>query len=460
MAVKQRLDYDKLAILRDMELETNATQDAFVGSDKRFKMIRGARRIGKSFMAAKDIFPDVLKPNTRGWIVGPSYDLAEKEFRYVLDFLNKAHKKLGLPKPIKVRENSKGGELYIKTAWGSEVFGKSADRPQISLVGEENDWVIMSEAAMHNADTWFRYLRPTLSSRKGRAIFPYTPDDAGMWMYDLELSVMDNPEWGVWTQPAWECPHYDPAEIESARGELPHDAFLEQYGGEFRFYAGRVYSIFQKEIHLIPSFKIPRTWPIRSGIDFGLRDPTASIWLAQSPEGDLYVVDEYYKDNTSTPDHAINIKDIEKGMPRIVCRVADYHALGAQLILDYARLGIPSVRCINNIKARRDRTIAYMTPQEGMLPYHVREFGNNKVGKYPKLFIFKDKCPNLIKEMMFLIWRTGTRKEGTINDTKGENHAIDALEYVTEYSTRGSFRDRQGRKNRYEYKPSNKITGY
>ena len=41
------------------------------------------RRSGKSYMAAHEIMPWLLTPNTRGWIVGPNYSLANKIAREV-----------------------------------------------------------------------------------------------------------------------------------------------------------------------------------------------------------------------------------------------------------------------------------------------------------------------------------------------------------------------------------------
>ncbi len=455
-AVPEKVRVAARRILEEIGVESNEVQDRFIGSGARFKFFRAARRVGKSFTAAKDVFAEVLTAKTRGWIVGPSYDLAEREFRYVLDFLMRAHKKVKLPKPVKIRDNPKGGELYIETAWGSEVHGKSADRP-MSLVGEENDWVIMSEAAQHKADTWYRYVRPTLSTRNGRGIFASTPDSAGMWLYELELEAVNSPDWEVFVQPAWECPHYSLDEVEAARRELPEDAFYEQYGGEWRFYTGRVYKTFSQDIHVIEPFPIPRGWTVRSGMDFGVRDATAVEFLAESPYGDFYFCDEYYASDRPTEAHIRHVRHIESRYDRVV-RVSDHHALGSQLIMDWARQGLPSTPCSNDRKLRRDRMMAALEPHEGRLPWHIRESGGGKEGKYPKLFIFKGKCPNLIRELLFLRWRNSNMREGGYGDTHGDDHAIDAAEYVYEYATRSGRR--AGRTWQYRPRYVNAMTGY
>lgn len=461
--LKSRITLDRGKILRELELETNDIQDEFTASDARFKIFRAARRVGKSFTAAKDVMPDILNPAipTRGWIVGPSYELAEKEFRYILEFLKVAHNKLGLPMPVKVRNNHKGGELYIETAWGSEIHGKSADKLW-SLVGEELDWIILSESAQHKGVTWEKYLRATLSTRKGRAIFPTTPDSAGLWLYELELAAANNPEWEVFNCPAWDCPHFDKDDIESARRSLSEDAFYEQYGGEWRFYTGRVYKNFRSDVHLIKPFPIPAGWTIREGIDFGTRDATAVEFLAESPFGDFYFIDEYYQSNVATEIHVESIKNKERNRD-IAARVADHHALGTQLIMDWNHHGLVTVNCSsdrNARPARRENMISLFEPHSGRRPYHVREFGDNMEGYYPKLFIFKDKCPNLVRELMFLRWKEGTKKEGNFGDTVGDDHGVDAAEYVAHYSRKRSFHG-AGRKP-VIYKPMvvDAMTGY
>ncbi len=458
--VTASLKLDKVELIKKLGLATNEVQDRLIASNARFKIFRAARRVGKSFSAAKCALPEVLMPNTRGWIVGPTYDLAEKEFRYLLDFLMRMNKKFGLPKPTKVRSNPKSGELYIETPWGAEVHGKSADRP-LSLVGEENDWIILSEAAQHNADPWSRYPPPTLSTRRGRAIFPTTPDISGIWLYELELDAEKwieegDTDWEIFTQPAWECSHFDPREIASAKKELSEDAFMEQFGGEWRFHTGRVFKPFVPKIHVVEAFDIPRNWKTWSGLDYGVRDATACEFVSQSPFGDYYYHDEYYEHEKATEVHVEKVKRIQSKY-RIVSRVADHHALGKQLMLDWARYGIPTVPSNADRKTRRDRMLAYLEVKEDRHPFHIREAGLPS-GAYPRLFFMKGKVPNLIREILILRWKDTTQKEGGQGDTVGDDHAVDAAEYVLYHCTQST--QRHGPRNFTGSRVVNTRTGY
>lgn len=89
------------------------------------------RRSGKSFLAAHEIIPWLLTPKTRGWIVAPNYNLAQKIAREVKRIIVT---ELRLPLQSK-KEIS--GDLYFMRLSGleSELTVRSADSPD-SLIGE------------------------------------------------------------------------------------------------------------------------------------------------------------------------------------------------------------------------------------------------------------------------------------------------------------------------------------
>lgn len=428
-------EIDKHELCKLLGLPSNPTQDAFLSSRARFKIFRAARRVGKSFTAAKDVLADICMPGTRGWIVGLTYSIAEKEFRYIHDFLIRMNKKLGMPLPEIVRDNPKAGDLYIKTAWGSEIVGKTADKPQ-SLLGEELDWIILAEAAYHNPDIWGRYLRPTLVTRAGRAIFPTTPCVEGKWLYDIELDIgtkLSSNEWAMFHCPAWDAPHISKEEIESQRTAMAEDEFAEQVGGEWTFYVGRVFKAFNSSIHIIDPFEIPGSWRVWEGIDYGSREATAVVFVAQAPDGTFYVFDEYYEKDKPTIIHCENVLWKEQIIPR--ARLSDHHALGKQLAKDWAIHGVATINNPIDRKGRRDKLMALLELRPCNQPWHIRE-QRKTAGDYPNIFFFKGKVPNTIREMTFLKWKDTVRQEGTLGDTVGDNHAVDALEYVVSYVKR------------------------
>tara|TARA_R100000655_G_scaffold15152_2_gene33727 strand:+ start:825 stop:1175 length:351 start_codon:yes stop_codon:yes gene_type:complete len=106
-------------------------QRAIHNSTARFRVCNLGRRSGKSFLAAHEIIPWLLTPNTRGWIVAPNYNLAQKVAREVKRIIIRE-----LKLPIESKKEI-SGDLYFMRLSGinSEIAVRSADSPD-SLIGE------------------------------------------------------------------------------------------------------------------------------------------------------------------------------------------------------------------------------------------------------------------------------------------------------------------------------------
>src|SRR5574341_1413905 len=136
-------------------------------SKTRFKIVNAGRRAGKTLMVGKNVQPILLVPNKRIWSIGPSYTLGEKEFRVVWDDMI-VRLGFGKDKRVKKAYNIKQGNMFIELPWNTRFEVRSAERPDY-LVGDSLDHVIMSEAAIHNSETWYRYIQPALSDKRGTA---------------------------------------------------------------------------------------------------------------------------------------------------------------------------------------------------------------------------------------------------------------------------------------------------
>jgi hypothetical protein len=404
----------------------------FHNSEARIKVASAPRRSTKSYASAKDVQPILLLPNTRVWIVGPSYGLAEKEFRYIHEDMVINRNKLGLPKPKVCMTNPRSGQLFIKFAWGAIVEGKTADRPE-SLLGEAVDAVIYSEAAQLPRGIRERYVQPTVITRKGIEIIPTTPDQKAEWVHELvEIGQQeDYPEiesfhWDVRANPA-----YDMAEFEQARkfyGEN-HPVFREQYLGEWVFYGGMVFPDYNPDLHVIDPFDIPKSWPVIRAIDFGHRDPFVCLWAAVGPEGELYFFKEYYnREGKGMPYHASRIKNESKSY-RISMTVGDPQA--KQSIDDLCYEGIPCISANNDRPAGRMRVMEYLMPtDDGPAPFPLKNLPASLArAKWPRMYITKD-CKELIRELKFYRWKEAQSKEGDKEKTEGEDHACDAMRYL------------------------------
>ncbi len=269
-------------------------------SRARFRVNVQGRRSGKSYAAAREAEVAILTPNTRGWIVAPTYDLADKIAREIKENLI-IRLKLGYSH----KEEYYGRVKYIKfEPFKSELWVKSADNPD-SLVGEGLDWLIFDECAKCPRIIWEKYLSPTLTDRKGWALFTTTPEGTN-WVYELYCKGKDPsyPDWESWQHPSTISPYIDPAIIEEARRNLTPETFAQEYLAEFTTFAGRVYGEFSRLTHLIENYNYDQNLETVVGIDFGYRQP-AVLWAQIDKNERVIIFDEFVKPNTRT-DELIN----------------------------------------------------------------------------------------------------------------------------------------------------------
>lgn len=282
-------------------------------SKARFRVPCCGRRFGKSEMAAKDLEPELLIPNRRYWIVGPTYDLGDKEFRVIWDDLIV---KMGLGRDKRVRKayNKKQGEMYIELPWKTRVEVRSAAHPE-TLVGDSLDGAIISEAAKHNRETWERYIRPALADRRGWATFPTTPEGMN-WLY-LLWQLGRNPEYaGIyesWNFPSWDNPvvypgGYNDPEIQLLKATMSIEEFLQEIAAQFTAFKGRIYGEFEEKIHVQRHVFNP-AWPNYITWDFGYRDALAAIEFQVDPWDNVYVWREQYGSFKTLETHIKEMRD-------------------------------------------------------------------------------------------------------------------------------------------------------
>lgn len=268
----------------------------------RFRVVSNGRRWGKTMWGAYEIEPcawvtsRITGQPQWGWIVGPQYTDAEKEFRIVYDDL----RRLGVEKDsITFRNNPENGAMVIKTNWGFVLECRSAKHPE-TLVGEGLDFVLMAEAGRQKRRTWGQYIRPTLSDKRGRAAFTGVPEgkSENSLLYALWARGNDPkfPHWKSWRMPSWTNTIVFPGgrndpEILEAEADLTKDEFDRQYGAMFSDKVGAVMQEWDDEIHLGDQEYNP-AWPLYAAIDYGFTNPFVWLWIQIDEWGTIYVIKE------------------------------------------------------------------------------------------------------------------------------------------------------------------------
>lgn len=289
---------DKAAYFNLVDYKPHPRQWLFHNSKARFRVPCCGRRFGKSRMAGMDVQPKLLVPERRAWIVGPTYDLSEKEFRVIWDTMI-VKLQFGKDRRVKKAYNKKQGEMYIEFPWRTRIECRSADHPE-NLVGESLDHVIMSEAAKHRNDTFERYVRAALSDRRGTADFPTTPEGYNwyhkIWQQGLDPSQSDFESWQF---PSWENPFVFPGgrndpEIKLVENTTTDAWFLQEYAADFSAFVGKIYGDWRESKH-VRRHTFRRDWPNYGCFDWGFTNPLAFIEFQVDPMGRVYVWREHYK---------------------------------------------------------------------------------------------------------------------------------------------------------------------
>lgn len=286
-------------------------QRLFHQSEVRFKVPICGRRFGKSVMSAREMIPSLFLPNRRYWIVGPTYDLGEKEFRVIWDDLI-IKLGLGRERAVKRSYSRKQGDLSIEFPWGTKVEVRSADRPE-NLVGEGLHGVIMSEAAKHSEETWNRFIRPALTDYRGTATFPTTPEGQN-WLYGL-WKMGRNPEYPdfeSWQFPSWENPFVYPLGKEDPEMLLtmkttPEEEFRQEYGADFTTFSGKIYKEWDEATH-VQDVKFTPALPNYIAFDWGYTAPMAAVEFQIDSFGRVRVWREHYKAHTRLRDFLNELK--------------------------------------------------------------------------------------------------------------------------------------------------------
>lgn len=242
----------------------------------RFRVLSCGRRWGKTRMAAALSIKTLLEGGQVMW-VAPSYQIAEVGWRSV-EYLGQQ-----IPGVKKVDRRLSAGNGFVQI--------RSADS-EGGLRGEGLDLLIVDECAhiRNFGNIWEQQLRPTLSDRKGGAVFISTP--AG-FNHFADLFAMQNTDtsWRSWQLPTTANPFIDPAEIEAAHRQIPDLVYRQEYLAEFVQLAG---ALFKREnfqyTENIPMIQQTRHWDLAASTKTQA-DYSVGCLGGMDADGNVYVTD-------------------------------------------------------------------------------------------------------------------------------------------------------------------------
>lgn len=402
-------------------------------STARFRIVDGGRRIGKSVIGGREAYAQMVVPGSYVWVVGPTMDLAEKEFRVAWKLI--VDKNL-----IPVRRKSER-ELFIQCENGSFLECRSEENPD-QLIGEGLDLVILAEAARLKLRTFDQYIRPALADRKGKLLATSTPRGFN-WFYDFyERGQSDEPrfhDWMSWMIPSRMNPILGEEEIEAARLTSSPEAFAQEWEAKFIAYGGLVFPEFSHDIHVQSLQYIP---DIRTAlwIDPGITAPYAVLLVQITPDEQVHVLDEIYETGLTSD------RIIDKAQEKWSNVILDDHGFpraDLDVIIDKAAAEASATWRLRGYYAHGDKPKI----EQGIEVYHMflrdpmrsedAVFNSDGTVAVPANIVpriyFDPKCRNAIKEHGLYHYPDETRKRIDTNPSNKpvdvDNHAMDAIRY-------------------------------
>lgn len=441
-------------------------------SPARFKALVWGRRSGKSLGIALYTMLKALEKPGNYYIIAPTYTQAKSI--YWNDIL-----KVLVPGAIVNDKNE--SELFIEfqplhykleteailgynidsdhttAPTPSRIYLKGANNPD-SLRGVSLMGAVLDEFAFfqYANDTWRKIIRPALADNQGWAIFSSTPDGVHNSFYDVvetakarmeeapenwfysHATMLDN------TTLAHRYQEWEDTKAEYIRdGKI--DEWVQEWEAKFTTPTSLVYNEFDDRIHVINPNLIPRdnvTFAI--GMDFGLRDPFAVVFVAIDKDDNWYIYDEIYLPELPVDKMArvLHQKMGDNYFTRIIGDSAgamEIASLRSKQLGDYRVWVTPSKKGKDSIR-------------NGIREVKTKLYVREHTGK-PKLFVGRN-CTATIKE--FQSYKRLRDAWGEVGETPEDknNHLMDALRYLVLDHMSGAAPPPKARKN---YSPTGRL---
>lgn len=208
----------------------HSAQQQIVREQKRFNVVCCGRRFGKTKMSLLLLAPPALSGLPVAYL-SPTYKMLSEQWR-------EARQRLA---PVASRIDSQQNRIELITGGVLDMWSLEAYE---SIRGRKYALVVVDEAAMvpNLEEAWNAAIRPTLTDYKGKAWLLSTPRGANFFRTCWERGQDPlQPEWASWQMPTTSNPYIDPAEVASARRELPERIFAQEYLATFLESAGGVF---------------------------------------------------------------------------------------------------------------------------------------------------------------------------------------------------------------------------
>jgi hypothetical protein len=417
-------------------------QKRFHTTAKRGRFLSGGNRGGKSdaevveaIWWATNTHPYIERPNT--WGKGPV------SIRFVVVDIAKGVEQIVLPKLKRWTTTSmlvdgsfdkswdtknliftfSNGSTIDFVTWGMDLMKLGGVPRHLIFFDEEPPQHIFNESMMRLIDY------------NGWWVIAATPTKGMGWTYDLLWEpALENPdgEIATFTLSAEQNPYIEAEDDDMdfyMMGMNKEEREIREKGS-FVARSGLVFPNFaqENEKYVVDPFIPPKNWEWYMSIDHGWNNPTAILWHAVAPGGDIVTFAEHYSSNMTVSEHSAVIHEREK-------------AWGKQADI---RTGDPALKQTSGITGT---SVLQAYAENGVyvavegVPRSV-VVGIEKMQEYMRIrsnntptWTITNNCHNLIRELKKLRWATYSSDKQAYEMNKQEeihkkdDHAADSARY-------------------------------
>ena len=277
-------------------MQLSSIQQQVAHDDHRFKVVIGGRRMGKTFLAIREMCYQARQPNKLIWYVTSSYRAAK-----MIAFKELKQRLLDLNWVRKINES----ELSVTLKNNTQIALKGADNFQ-SLRGIKLSYCVIDEASQVQSDAYFEVIRPALADSQGSVLFISTPLGKNNWTFDLFNKEKEDPvNWKSWQFTTLQGGFVSEEEVEQARQDMSEKQFNQEFNATFESFGDQVAWAFNRDQNIkeLPNADL-RT--IYVGMDFNVAPINAAIMVREGE--DLYIIDEIQMYSSNTNELAEEIK--------------------------------------------------------------------------------------------------------------------------------------------------------
>ena len=198
-------------------------------------------------------------------------------------------------------------------------------------------------------------------------------------------------------------------------------------------FEGQIYPEFDRSIHVIKPFSIPKEWERLVAIDHGMVNPTAAVYGAIDYDDNLYIYDEYYSPGIVSQ-HAKEILAKTEGQeisfwlidPSTAAKTREKDGMPWSVIEEYEDYGIWATPANREVLAGINRVKEFLNLDEKRISPVTHKAPS------PRLYIMSN-CTNLLWEFPQYQWKkmsSVTNRNEPERPRDFNDHALDALRYL------------------------------